>query len=121
MYSSCMASLNNRLKQSRGKAGLSQQQLASRAGISRQAYFALESGKATPSTEVALRLARALGTRVDDLFFLADEIPEVTQAELVGASWRPCGFQLGRSAAGPLVPCRQPVAGSPLGGAGCCS
>ena len=94
MYSSFMASLNNRLKQSRGKAGLSQQQLASRAGISRQAYFALESGKATPSTEVALRLARALGTRVDALFFLADEAPEVTQAELVGGPGDPAASSL---------------------------
>ena len=81
-----MAALNNHLKQSRRNAGLSQQELASRGGISRQAYSALESGKAVPSTEVALRLARALRTRVDSLFFLAEETPEVTQAELVGVS-----------------------------------
>ena len=86
MYCIQMASLNNRLKQSRGYTGLSQQELASRAGISRQAYSALESGKAVPSTEVALRLARALATRVDALFFLAEEPPTVTQAELVGVS-----------------------------------
>ena len=86
MYSFSVTSLNNHLKQSRGTAGLSQQELASRAGISRQAYSALESGKAVPSTEVALRLARALGTRVDSLFFLAEQPPDITQAELVGAS-----------------------------------
>ena len=81
-----MTSLNNHLKQRRGNAGLSQQVLASRAGISRQAYSALESGKAVPSTEVALRLARALGTRVDFLFFLAEQPTEVIEAELVGVS-----------------------------------
>ena len=86
MYSSWVSSLNNHLKQSRGSAGLSQQGLASRAGISRQAYSALESGKAVPSTEVALRLARALGTRVDSLFSLAEDPPNVTKAELVGVS-----------------------------------
>ena len=79
-----MASLYNRLKKSRGIAGLSQQELASRAGISRQAYSALESGRAVPSTEVALRLAQALGTTVDSLFFLPEDTPEVRQAELVG-------------------------------------
>ena len=78
--------LNNHLKHHRLKAGLSQQGLASRARISRQAYAALESGRATPSTEVALRLGRALGARVDFLFSLAEEPPEVTQADLVGVS-----------------------------------
>ena len=81
-----MTSLHNRLKQRRGNAGLSQQELASRAGISRQAYSSLESGKAVPSTEVALRLAQALGTKIDSLFYLPEDPPEVTQAELVGGS-----------------------------------
>ena len=85
-YCSHVTSLNNHLKQYRKNAGLSQQELASRAGISRQAYSALESGKAVPSTEVALHLARTLMTRVDSLFFLAEQTPEVTQAELVGVS-----------------------------------
>ena len=86
MYSILVAALNNHLKDYRLKASLSQQGLASRANISRQAYAALESGKATPSTEVALRLARALGTKVDLLFSLAEVPPEMTKAELVGAS-----------------------------------
>ncbi|PKB82339.1 MAG: hypothetical protein BZY88_04470, partial [SAR202 cluster bacterium Io17-Chloro-G9] len=55
------------------------------AGISRQAYAAVEASTATPSTEVALRLAVALGARVDRLFSLAEESPPAVQAELVGA------------------------------------
>ncbi len=78
--------LNNRLKRHRRDAGLSQQGLATMAGISRQAYAALESGRATPSTEVALRLARALGAQVDSLFSLAEEPPRTTRADLVGAA-----------------------------------
>ena len=85
MYFIEVAALHNHLKRYRRHAGLSQQGLAGRAGVSRQAYAALESGKAIPSTEVALRLARALGTSVDSLFSLAEEPPDVARAELVGA------------------------------------
>ena len=79
-----MTSLRNNLRQFRRRAGLSQQELAGKAGISRQAYVSVESGKSAPSTEVALRLARALGTQVDGLFSLASEQPENTWAELIG-------------------------------------
>lgn len=79
-----MVSLQNDLRVSRVKAGLSQQELAGRAGISRQAFAAVESGRATPSTAVALRLARALNTTVETLFSLADDLPPVMEAELVG-------------------------------------
>ena len=94
-----MTNLNNHLKRYRRGAGLSQQGLASMAGISRQAYAALESGKATPSTEVALRLARALGTQVDSLFSLAEEPPRMQRADLVGVAE-------GEEAASPSLPRR---------------
>ena len=77
-------SLRNKLRQFRREAGLSQQELAGMASISRQAYVSVESGKSVPSTEVALRLARALKTQVDGLFSLAGEQPENTWAELIG-------------------------------------
>ena len=80
-----MTSLSNNLKRFRQHAQLSQQKLAGLAGISRQAYAAVEAGTATPSTEVAFRLASALNTRVDGLFSLAADSPPVVQAELVGA------------------------------------
>ncbi len=69
-------------------AGLSQEALAARAGISRQAYLAVESGRATPSTEVALRLARALGRSVEELFRLPGESDEV-EAEVVDGALPP--------------------------------
>ncbi len=58
------------VRERRRAAGLTQQQLAERAGISRQALVAIESGKLTPSVAVALRLAHALGCTVEDLFAL---------------------------------------------------
>ena len=67
--------LQNNLKQIRSRVGLTQGELASRAGISRQAYSTLESGNANPSTEVSLRLAQALNERIESLFFLAEQPP----------------------------------------------
>ncbi|MCX2728225.1 helix-turn-helix domain-containing protein [Thermomicrobium sp. 4228-Ro] len=66
--------------------GLTQQQLAERAGISRQTLVAIEAGRLTPSVTVALRLARALGCTVDDLFALAE--PPLLEAQLaLGERW----------------------------------
>jgi putative molybdopterin biosynthesis protein len=78
--------LQNNLKRARSSGGYTQGELARQAGISRQAYSALESGNANPSTEVALRLARALGERVELLFYLPDQPSETLEAELVGDS-----------------------------------
>ncbi len=79
-----MAALHNRLKAMRTEAGKSQQALADLVGISRQAYFSVESGQSNPSTEVALRLARALNTSVDRLFSLPDDVPDEVAADLIG-------------------------------------
>jgi putative molybdopterin biosynthesis protein len=56
----------------RQAAGLSQQDLAEQAGLTRQAVSAIEGGKYIPNTVVALRLGRILGCRVEELF----ELPE---------------------------------------------
>ncbi len=67
--------LCNNLKQIRLRLGLSQQDLAAIAGVSRQTIGGVEAGQYAPSTAVALRLARALGCQVEDLFWLeADSI-----------------------------------------------
>ena len=59
----------------RQAAGLSQQDLADQAGLTRQAVSAIEGGKYIPNTVVALRLGRILGCRVEELF----ELPEGDQ------------------------------------------
>jgi putative molybdopterin biosynthesis protein len=71
------------LRSARLRVGLSQGELAARAGVTRQAISAIESGKAMPTIGVALRLARALGQPVDEIFRLADERPSVT-ATVIG-------------------------------------
>jgi molybdate-binding protein/DNA-binding XRE family transcriptional regulator len=72
------------LRAARAQLGISQAELAHRAGVTRQAVSAIESGKAAPTMAVALKLARVLGRRVDDLFRLVDELPSVS-AELLDA------------------------------------
>ena len=71
----------NRLREMRIAAGLSQGDLAQSAGITRQALYAVEKDQYLPGTEVALQLARTLGTSVEDLFSLHDD-REILEAEL---------------------------------------
>jgi putative molybdopterin biosynthesis protein len=79
-----VSKLRSSLRQARLAAGLSQEALARAVGISRQAYAAAESGAAVPSTEIALRLARVLGTTVEALFALPEADRPVLEADLVG-------------------------------------
>lgn len=80
--------LRNNLKQIRLRQGMSQQELATLAGVSRQSISGLESDLYAPSAVVAIRIARALGCRVEDLFWLEEDLPDV---EAVPASGLPTG------------------------------
>ena len=62
--------LNNRLRQARTEAGLTQEELARRIGVSRKTVNTIENKIFSPSTLVALLLADALGRSVEDLFFV---------------------------------------------------
>ena len=62
--------LLNRLKVARAERNLSQEQLASLAGVTRQTISSIETGQYVPSTLLALVLARRLEKRVEELFYL---------------------------------------------------
>ena len=47
---------------------MTQEQLARRAGCTRQTIIALEAGKYTPSLALAFRIARAFGCGVEEVF-----------------------------------------------------
>jgi putative transcriptional regulator len=64
--------LNNRLLALRAERGLTQAALAERVGVSRKTINTVENGVFVPSTLLALKLARALGRPVEEVFFLAD-------------------------------------------------
>ena len=74
---------SNHLKAVRSKQGFSQSELASRAGITRQAISSIESNLYLPTTAVALRLASVLTCRVEDLFGLVPT-EDVIEGELIG-------------------------------------
>lgn len=73
----------NHLKSFRIRKGLSQSELATLAGITRQAISAIESNQYLPATGVALQLASVLGCRVEDLFSLVP-VEETIEGSLVG-------------------------------------
>ena len=62
--------LANRLRVARAERGISQEQLARAAGVSRQTVSSVETGQYCPSTILALVLARVLDTEVERLFWL---------------------------------------------------
>lgn len=77
----------NLLKDVRVAGGLSQGELASKAGITRQAVSSIEANLYLPTTAVALRLASVLSCRVEDLFSLA-ESQDVMEGTFLGPSPR---------------------------------
>ena len=62
--------LRNRLREERARRNLTQADLAAFVGVSRKTVNTVENGVFIPSTVLALRLARALGTTVEALFYL---------------------------------------------------
>jgi putative transcriptional regulator len=62
--------LSNRMKVARAERGLSQQELANLAGVTRQTISAVETGQYCPSALLAFVLARQLGKNVEELFSL---------------------------------------------------
>ena len=65
--------IENHVKKFRLANDWSQDELAQRIGVRRQAVYDIESGRYLPNTAVALRLAKVFGCRVEDLF-----VPEET-------------------------------------------
>jgi len=65
-----MALAKNRLKEFREKKGLTQEDLAAKANVSRQTIISIESGRYVPSLELALKFAALFKCKVEDLFGL---------------------------------------------------
>tara|TARA_A200000113_G_scaffold41914_1_gene34104 strand:+ start:92 stop:310 length:219 start_codon:yes stop_codon:yes gene_type:complete len=62
--------LNNNLEEVRKSAGMTQLQLSESADVSRKSINAIENGIYVPSTVLALKIAKTLGCKVEDLFKL---------------------------------------------------
>ena len=62
--------LLNNLEELRKSTGLTQQDLSESAEVSRKSINAIENGIYVPSTVLALKIAKTLGCKVEDLFNL---------------------------------------------------
>ena len=60
--------MDNRIRELRKAAGMSQEELARRCGVTRQTINAIENNKYDPTLSLAFRLALHLGVTVDALF-----------------------------------------------------
>lgn len=65
--------LQNRVKELRARHGFTQSDLGKRVDVTRQTIAFIEKGEFSPSITLVLKLAKALQTKVDDLFWLEGE------------------------------------------------
>jgi putative transcriptional regulator len=67
--------LANRLRVARAELRLSQEDLAHRAGVTRQTISSIENGQYGPSAFLAFVLAKRLGKPITEVFYLEGEEP----------------------------------------------
>ena len=64
--------MKNNIKVYRAMHDFTQESLAERVGVTRQTIHAIEKGKYDPSLELAFKLARLFGARIEDIFIYDD-------------------------------------------------
>jgi putative transcriptional regulator len=68
------SNLSNQIRKLRFEHGqMTQQQLADKAGVTRQTIIAIESGKYAPSLPLAFKLARTFGISIENVFQYENE------------------------------------------------
>lgn len=68
--------ITNNIRTLRFFAGeMTQQQLAEKAGVSRQTVIAVEAGKYSPSLELAFRIAQVFGVAIGEVFGCVEDEP----------------------------------------------
>jgi putative transcriptional regulator len=65
--------VRNEVRRLRGEHGLSQAELAQRAGVSRQTINSIEAERYTPSLPLALTLAHLFATTVEEMFHVDND------------------------------------------------
>lgn len=65
--------MKNNIERRRRERDMTQQQLASALGVSRQTVISLECGRYNPSLTLAHRLAVVFGTKIEDIFEFEEE------------------------------------------------
>jgi putative transcriptional regulator len=66
--------IKNKVRRLRFENGeMTQQQLADKAGVTRQTIIAIEAGKYSPSLTLAFKIARTFGVSLEDVFSYEDK------------------------------------------------
>ena len=92
MPNSVLPVLGERLKKARKDRGLTQEQLAERAGLSTRHIAKIEKGDVNPSFEVLSTLVKTLGVSFDAIFDPASKQAEAEIQEIAGL-YRACPKQ----------------------------
>jgi len=71
--------MENRLKVYRAMHNLTQEELAKKLGVTRQTIIAIERGKYDPSLELAFKIARFFGVKIEDIFIYDESAEESTE------------------------------------------
>jgi len=75
------SNLSNQIRRLRFENGqMTQQQLADKAGVTRQTIIAIEAGKYAPSLPLAFKIAHTFGVQIEDVFHYRDDDSSVSNA-----------------------------------------
>ena len=66
--------MNNRIRELRSREGLSQLELAQKAGVRRETIVFLEKGKYNPSLRLAHDIAKHFGLPIEEVFLFDDNV-----------------------------------------------
>jgi len=69
--------MKNRIKELRAKYGLTQLDLAKKAGVRRETIVFLEKGKYNPSLKLAYDISKIFKLNIEDVFFFEDSEPQL--------------------------------------------
>ena len=62
-----------RIRELRAKTGITQEELAQQVGVRRETIVFLEKGKYNPSLKLAYKVARTLGSTIEEVFTFEEE------------------------------------------------
>jgi putative transcriptional regulator len=62
--------VRNNIRNLRKQAGLRQEDIAKKLGVTRQTVIAIENGKYNPTLELAIKIARLFKLSVEEIFYL---------------------------------------------------
>jgi putative transcriptional regulator len=68
--------MRNKIKVYRAIHDLTQEQLAKKLGVTRQTIIAIEKDKYNPSLDLAFKMARIFGVKIEDIFVYEEQLQD---------------------------------------------